>query len=215
MTRTSLIKILIVDDHPPILRGLCEFLKTVPTIQMVATAKNAEEARSYMSPEIDLVIMDIRLGPGLNGIDLTAEFNAQFEDLAILIYSADSNVDLVRRARGAGARGYLLKGTEIEKIKTAIEIVMAGGSYLDPALPEIPKPKPHGETLTKREDEVMRLYAKWMTTEQISKELELKLSGAKAHRNNIMWKLGLYNTTELLREAIRRYGNPDDQEPRS
>lgn len=56
----------------------------------------------------------------------------------------------------------------------------------------------------------MRRFASWMTTKEVREDLGLKLFGAKAHRNNIMWKLDLYNTPQLYREAIKRYGNPDD-----
>ena len=210
MLNTQLVKIMIVDDHPPIIHSLCDFLQTVPNFEAVASAKTAEEARVLMkNSDIDLVIMDVRLKSG-NGIDLTIEFNDCYPDLAILIYSGESNVELVRRAKDAGARGYLLKGADLHVIKQAIDIAMSGGFYMDPDLPERPKPRLRGETLTPREEEVMRLFGQWMTTEGISEKLKLKLSTVKTHRNNIMWKLGLNNTPELYKAAVERYGNLDD-----
>lgn len=200
---------MIIEDHPAVIHGLCVFLDTVSKFEVVGVAKNIEEARRFMQNNIvDLVIMDIRLGAG-NGIDLTEELSTLYPDLAVLIYSGQSDVELVRRARNAGARGYLLKGADIQVINQAIEIIMAGGIYLDPDLPEKPKPILPGEKLTPSEEVVMRLFAQWMTNQEICQQLKIKLSTVKTHRNNIMWKLGINNTPELYREAIRRYGNPD------
>jgi DNA-binding NarL/FixJ family response regulator len=215
MPNTQLVQIMIVEDHPAVIHGLCGFLDTVSKFKVVGMAKSIEEARCFMQNNIvDLVIMDIRLEAG-NGIDLTEEFSNLYPDLAILIYSGQSDVELVRRARNAGARGYLLKGADIQVIHQAIEIIMAGGIYLDPDLPEKPKPILPGEKLTPSEEIVMRLFAQWMTNQEICLQLKIKLSTAKTHRNNIMWKLGINNTPELYREAIRRYGNPDVEGTRS
>lgn len=106
----------------------------------------------------------------------------------------------------------MLKGTELEKLMLAIEVILAGGFYLDRNLPPI-KPinsVPPDPKLTLSEEKVLRRFAQWMTTREVSENLGLRLPGVRAHRNNIMWKLGLYNTPQLYREAIRRYGNPDD-----
>lgn len=212
MTSLSRTRIMIVDDHPPIIQALSAFLKTEPEFDVVAVAKTADEARLLSGKEeINLVIMDIRLRPG-SGIDLTKELVSRFDDLAVLMYSGESNVELVRRAIDAGARGYLLKGADMETIKLGIRIVKAGGVYLDPELPERPKPRFRGETLTPAEERVMRLYGQWKTNEQVADELRLSPATVRTHRNNIMYKLDLSNTTELLREAIRRHGNLDDYE---
>ena len=201
-----------MDDHPPIIQALSAFLKTEPEFDVVAVAKTADEARLLSGKEeINLVIMDIRLRPG-SGIDLTKELVSRFDDLAVLMYSGESNVELVRRAIDAGARGYLLKGADMETIKLGIRIAKAGGVYLDPELPERPKPRFRGETLTPAEERVMRLYGQWKTNEQVADELRLSPATVRTHRNNIMYKLDLSNTTELLREAIRRHGNLDDYE---
>ncbi|SEN23369.1 two component transcriptional regulator, LuxR family [Nitrosospira multiformis] len=215
MTNTQSIKIVIVEDHPPIVHALRDYLNTVPQFKVVGTAKNIEEARVVMgSNEVDLVIMDIRLpdekGVKTNdgGIALTAEFSDLYPDLAILVYTADENIEVVRLSKEAGARGYVLKTSDIPVIKEAIDIVMAGGIYMDQDLPEVPK-RPSGVALTPKEEQVLRLFGKWMTREQIAQELGIKLATVNCHCNNIGWKLELNGNTEFLREAIRRYGNPD------
>jgi DNA-binding NarL/FixJ family response regulator len=118
-------------------------------------------------------------------------------------------VEVVRLAKEAGARGYVLKTSDDPVIKEAIEIVMAGGIYMDRDLPEVPKPRPGEETLTPKEEKVFRLLGRWMTREQIAEELKIKLATVNCHCNHISEKLDLKGNTALLREAIRRYGNPD------
>lgn len=210
MSTESPVRIMVVDDLPIVIHGLSQFLETVSRFKVVATAGNADEAREQAkSLEIDLVIMDIRLQSPTNGIDLTAEFSAGTQNLAILIFSDEKYVEFVRRALRAGARGYLLKGADIGKIRSAIDIVMDGGIYLDGKLPE--RPVPELDPLTPAEEKVLQLVAEWKTTKQIAFELKLAESTVKTHKRNIMSKLYLSGSHELEREAIRRYGNPDDR----
>lgn len=221
MANTQLVKIMIVDDHPAIVEGLCGFLQTISKFKVIAIAKHAEAARHGMqNNEVDLVIMDICLpeiegsSTRIIGIELTAELRNLYQDLPILIYSSTGNAELASRAKDAGARGYLLKGADLSVIKQAIEIIMGGWTYLDPALGPIPKPRwaLGPPELTKREDEVMRLFAHWLTTKEVSRKLGISVSAVKSHRNNIISKLDINNAPGLYREAIRRYGNPDERE---
>lgn len=216
MINTQPIKIAIVEDHPPIIQALRDYLNTVPRFKLAGTAKNIEEARVVMgSNEVDVVIMDIRLpdegGTRTHdgGIALTDEFSELYPDLAILVYTGETHVETVRLSITAGARGYLLKTSDIPVIEEAIGIVMAGGIYMDRDLPEVPKPRFGGETLTRKEEQVLRLFGRWMKREQIAQELGITLATVNCHCNRIGWKLNLSGNTEFLREAIRRYGNPD------
>ena len=228
MTNTQPVKIMIIEDHPAILESLHAFLNTVPQWKLVGVAKNIKDARLAMKNnesavvnevcrvnEIDLVIMDIRLPDGKGnmihdgGIELTAELSDRYPDLTILVYSGETNVEFVRRALSAGASGYLVKGTEVPVIKQAIDVVLAGGTYLDPALPEKPKQRLKGETLTPKEEEVMRLFSRWMTRKEIAHALNITRVGVNAHCINISSKLDFRSHIEFYREAIRRYGNPD------
>lgn len=199
---------MIVDDHPGLVKGLSGALQTEPAFNVVAAAGTLAEARNLAQCHaLHLVIIDLFLPDG-NGINLVMEFGTRYPDLPLLIYTSDEDPRHVTEARNAGARGYLLKGTELEKLIWVIEVVLAGGFYRDPNLREV-KPEP-APKLTPSEEKVMRRFARWMTTKEVSEDLGLKLAGVRAHRNNIMWKLGLYNTPQLYREAIKRYGNPDD-----
>lgn len=202
--------IMIVDDHPLLVQGLSDGLAAIPDFNVVATANSLAEARDFAKSNVlHLIIIDLFLPDG-NGINLAAEFGTSYPDVPILIYTSNNDPTAVAEARIAGARGYLLKGAALQTVILAIEVILAGGIYLDRGLPkskkiELPAPK-----LTPAEEKVMRRYARWMTDKEISKDLNIKLVTVKSHRNNIMWKLGFYNTPQIYREAIKRYGNPDD-----
>lgn len=202
---------MIVEDHDLMAFGICEFLETIPFVQVVAKAKNAVEAQNEAkSKEINLVIMDIRLGKGLNGISLASELMKGYPNLAILIYSSDSNAELVRRAIDAGVRGYVPKGEGIEKFKKAIEIIIAGGSYIDPSLP---KPQREIEPLTLSENKVLKLIAEDKEDPEISQLLEITPTTVRTHRSNIMAKRDIKNAVELYRYAKKIFPNLDNPEP--
>ena len=202
---------MIVEDHDLMAFGICEFLETIPIVQVVAKARNADEAQiAARSKKIDLVIMDIRLGTGLNGISLASELMKGYPDLAILIYSSDSNAELVRRANDAGVRGYVPKGAGIEKFKKAIEIIIAGGSYIDPSLP---KPQREIEPLTPREEEVLKLISEDKDNDEIGRLLGIKPVGVRAHRSNIMAKCNIKNAVELYCYAKKIFPNLDNSGP--
>ncbi|WP_074748547.1 response regulator [Nitrosospira multiformis] len=200
---------MIVDDHPVLVKGLLDALQAEPAFNVVAAAGTLAEARNLAQCHaLHLVIIDLFLPDG-NGINLAMDFGTSYPDLPVLIYTSNNDPRAVTEARNAGARGYLLKGTKLEKLIWVVEVVLAGGFYRDPNLPKVEDPEP-APKLTPSEEKVMRRFARWMTTKEVSEDLGLKLAGVRAHRNNIMWKLGLYNTPQLYREAIKRYGNPDD-----
>lgn len=195
-----------------LVEGLRNALQAEPAFNVVAAATTLAEARELAQCNtLDLVIIDLFLPDG-NGINLAIEFGTSYSDLPLLIYTSDNDPRHVTEARSVGVRGYLLKGTELEKLMLAIEVILAGGFYLDRNLSKT-KPidqVPPDPKLTLSEEKVLRRFAQWMTTREVSENLGLRLPGVRAHRNNIMWKLGLYNTPQLYREAIKRYGNPDD-----
>ncbi|SDY18035.1 response regulator transcription factor [Nitrosomonas sp. Nm33] len=203
---TPTINTMIVEDHDIVASGIREILRTaVPMVNVVATAKNADEAwSSIKNNKIHFVIMDIRLDSKLNGISLTSEFIKEYPDLAILIYSGENNEEVVRRAINAGARGYVPKGAGIENLKKGIEIIVTGGSYLDPSLP---RQQRYVEPLTSKEEEVLKLIAEEKKDEEISQELNIVSTTVRTHRANIMSKRCLKNAVELYQYAIKCYPN--------
>ncbi len=201
MALTDRIRTLLVDDHEVVRRGLIALLtEMLPRVDVVATATGADEALQVVTTHsLDLVIMDIRLvGSKQHGLDLTEDLNTRFPDLAIVIYSADTNIELVRRAQQAGARGYINKSDGSEIIKQAIERVTNGGTHF-PKLPREIEPPTPGE------QKVMKLLAKDKGDSEISTELDITEATVRTHCRNIMSKLDLHNRLELRRETRRRY----------
>lgn len=194
------IKTLLVEDHEMMLHGLTSYLREfIPHVEVVATAENAEAAqRAITTHPLDLIIMDIHLRSKPNGLDLTEELNKQFPEIAILIHSADDNIELVRRALHAGARGYIAKGAGKEIFKQAIDVVTNGMTYFQKLEQEI-------EELTRSEEKVMNLLAQDKRDMDIAKELTIKPATVRTHCCNIMSKLDLHSRLELRREARRRY----------
>ncbi|SDA19607.1 two component transcriptional regulator, LuxR family [Nitrosospira sp. Nsp18] len=210
MADTKPVRVLIVDNHPAIVGALRDYLSMMQGFEVVAVAQTVEEARlTAKSSKPDLAIMDIYIEDGKeNGIDLTEEFSRCYSDLVILIYSASKKMEHLWEAMDAGAGGYLLKGTDLSVMEQAVGTVMAGRNFIDPNLPEGVEPPPYMR-LTESEKSVLRLFAQWMTNEEISQKLGIALATVKTHRHNIYWKLGINNVAQLYREAIKRYGNPD------
>ncbi len=200
MPPTSHIKTLIVEDHEMMLHGLTTYLtEFIPLVEVVATATSADEALQVVTTHsLDLIIMDIYLKSKPNGLDLTEELNKQFPEIAILIHSTDTNIELVRRAQQAGARGYINKGAGKEIFKKAIDVVTKGGTYL-------PKLDQEVEELTKSEKKVMKLLAQDKKDADVATELAIKPATVRTHCCNIMSKLDLHSRLELRREARRRY----------
>lgn len=204
-------KIMIVDDHDCIIQALSASLGAVEEYKVVATAQYAEEARQRICNEIDLVIMDIRLPPRPGtkvqhdcGIGLADEFQKKYPGLEILIFSGEDNVELVQRARSAGAEGYLLKSNTF-RIKEAIRSLRAGRGYTDPDLPKIPRRNPI-EELTDREKDILRHMAQIKPRKQIARDLKIELVTVNCHIKNIKAKLNINSTEELIKRAIEYYG---------
>ncbi len=210
MADTKPVRVLIVDDHPAIVKLWSDCLSLMQGFEVVAVAQTVEEARlAVKSSKPDLAIMDIHIEDKKeNGIDLTEEFSRCYSGLSILIYSASKRMEHLWEAMDAGAGGYLLKGTDLSVMEQAVGTVMAGRNFIDPNLPEGERSPPYTR-LTEGEKVVLRLFAQWMTNEEISQELGVALATVKTHRHNIYWKLGINNVAQLYREAIKRYGNPD------
>lgn len=212
MTESKRINTMIVEDHELMASSIREVLRTtVSRVNVVAIARNADEARVCADAKdkdnkIDLVIMDVRIKSDLDGISLAAELIKKLPNLMVLIYSGEDNEELVRRALSADVCGYVSKGARIEDLKNAIEIIAEGGIYLDPSLP---KPRREIESLTPKEEEVLKLIAKGKNNEEICQELYPVIvpPTLKTHRFNIMYKRRLKNAVELYQYAIKCYPN--------
>jgi DNA-binding NarL/FixJ family response regulator len=197
-------KIMLVDDHPLVRDGLRARLEAVPGFAIVAEAGSAEEAlqRAEQQP-IDLILMDINLRGGSNGIDLTARFHASFPEIAVLILSMHDKTEYLMQSVQAGARGYVLKDAPGKDIVHAIETVISGGMYYSAALAQkLARPMTPGQLLTARERQVLQHIANGESNKQIARELDLSVRTVETHRLNIKRKLEIEGQAELIKFAV-------------
>lgn len=196
--------VLLVDDHALVRRGFRRMLEDDPSIAVVGEASEGQEAvrlAGELRPKV--IVMDCAL-PGISGIDATRRILAKTPKATILMLSMHSEDTLIRQALEAGARGYILKNAMELDLVNAIKRVADGHLVLDPQLtkPEALK----GERnfgLTARELEILQHIVAGKSNKEIAAELELSANTVAVHRANIMDKLGIHKTAELVVYAIR------------
>ena len=209
------IRVLLADDHGVVRKGLRLLLEEHPEVEVVGEAADGREAvrlTRELSP--DIVLMDIAM-PLLNGIDAAAQIRTQSERTGVIILSMYSDEGYLVRALNAGARGYLLKESAEDDVWRAIESVSHGKPYFSPGMTEVlvedyVRGKKSGvltdpyELLTDREREVLQMLAEGNTNKEVAKMLTLSTYTVESHRTNMMQKLGLHNTAEIVLYAVRK-----------
>jgi DNA-binding NarL/FixJ family response regulator len=198
------ITVLLVDDHALVRRGFRRILDDDETLEVVGEASNgAEAARLAEQLHPQVIVMDCQL-PELNGVAATRIILRSRPETAILMLSMHSEDTLVRRALDAGARGYVLKNANDLDLASAIKNVAAGKSVIDPQLQRTETLKGERDTaLTARELEVLQHIVAGKSNKEIASELDLSVNTVSVHRANIMDRLGIHKTAELVVYAIR------------
>ena len=203
MTISPPTRLLIVDDHALVREGLKARLSTIPSLEVVGEAGDAQEATEQIAAtRPDLVLMDVGM-KDVNGIDLTRQLLAERPDLLVLVLSMYDNPEYVNRAMQAGARGYVLKDAPASDIIDAIAEVTAGGTFLSSAISgrlfrsQTPRP-----VMSLRESEILGCLAKGRSSKQIATELNLSVRTVESHRQNIKRKLNLDGQAELIKYAV-------------
>jgi DNA-binding NarL/FixJ family response regulator len=198
------ITVLLVDDHALVRRGFRRILDDDETLEVVGEASNGAEAvrlAEQLHPQV--IVMDCQL-PELNGVAATRIILRSRPETAILMLSMHSEDTLVRQALDAGARGYVLKNANDLDLASAIKNVAAGKSVIDPQLQRTETLKGERDTaLTARELEVLQHIVAGKSNKEIASELDLSVNTVSVHRANIMDRLGIHKTAELVVYAIR------------
>jgi two-component system invasion response regulator UvrY len=205
----SKISLLLVDDHELVRAGFRRLLEDGDTISVIAEANSGEQAvQEYIKHKPDVVVMDISM-PGIGGIGAVERIIARDPSAKILILSVHEDSVFTSRALQAGAKGFIPKRSAPEEMIKAVMQVAQGKMSIDPAIAQqIAMQKLTGEDnildgLSQREFEVFRLLAEGKTVNEIADVLSLSPKTVGTHHTNIKQKLGVSNSAELARLAIR------------
>ena len=204
------IRVMLVDDHTMVRRGLAAFLKVFDDLQLAGEAESGAAAIQLCGEILpDVVLMDMVM-PDMDGATATQAIRQQFPQVQVLALTSFKEGDLVKNALEAGAIGYLLKDVSADDLVQAIRAAHAGRTTLSPeaaqALVEtanrLPAP---GLDLTEREREVLALMVEGLNNTQIAGRLMVSSSTIKSHVSNILSKLGVASRTEAVTLALRKH----------
>ena len=214
MSASTSIRVMIVDDHSMVRRGLSTIFRIKADLELVGEASNGQEALDICAQvQPDVVLMDLVM-PEMSGAEATRAIRARWPQIQVIALTSFQEKDLVRGALQAGAISYLLKNVAADDLAAAIREAHAGRSTLAPEAiealiqPDLPSPGVQpgvAETfeLTPREQEVLALMVEGLTNPEIAERLVVSRSTAKAHVSNILSKLGASNRTEAISIALQ------------
>ena len=203
-------KILIADDHPIVRHGVKQVLAEDPGMEIVAEARDGDEAlRLAREREWDVAILDFSM-PGRSGFDLLADLRREFPARPVIILSIHAEQMHAARVLRAGGAGYLNKASAPQELARAVRKVAAGGRYVSAALAELlandmagdPSRALH-EQLSDREYRVMWLLASGRQINEIARDMQLRPSTVSTYRTRVFQKLRLRNNAELVQYAVR------------
>ena len=207
-----MIKLLLIDDHPIVIKGIQNAISKEADIELVGTALDAQAALNWLEEnEADLVIMDIAL-PNMDGIDLCKIVHKHYPRLKIIGLTTYGQVSFITGMLRNGAMGYLYKNTSESELIEAIRTVHSGKKYLSEEVNEkliakaartLPKRNSFIPKLTRREKEILDLIVAELTTQEIADELHLSVSTVETHRMNLCAKLNARNMAGLVKNAIK------------
>jgi DNA-binding NarL/FixJ family response regulator len=208
------LRVLLADDHAIVRRGLRGLLEAADFTVVAEAADGLEAVRLCEEHRPDVMILDIGM-PKLSGIEVAARATKFEAPPGVIILSVHGDESYIMRALGAGARAYLLKSATDEDLIPAVRAVAAGKPYFSPAVTAVlvedymRQLRQRGLTdsyhlLTDREKEVLQLLAEGRSNKEVATLLNLGVSTVETHRANLMQKLNLHNTAEIVLYAVRK-----------
>lgn len=209
-------KLLIADDHAVVRSGLKFLLESQPDMEVVADA--ADGVETFLSLEqhpTELVLMDISMPPGENGLQTTQRITQHFTNVKTIILTMHDEVEYVSQAIHSGAMGYILKNSKDDILLSGIRSVYAGNHYIDPyfqlstqeiqAMRSQTFQEERYNQLSKREREVLPLVALGYSNKEIAQRLFISVKTVEVHKSKIMKKLNVKNFAELLHYCVKHH----------
>jgi DNA-binding NarL/FixJ family response regulator len=208
------LRVLLADDHGIVRRGLRSLLEEAGLSVVAEAADGLDAVRLTEEHRPDLLIVDVGM-PKLNGIEVAARAQKLDRPPAVIVLSMHADESYILRALAAGARAYLLKDATDEDLLPAIRAVASGKPFFSPAVTAVliedymRTLQKRGLTdsyhlLTDREKEVLHLLAEGRSNKEVATLLDVGLSTVETHRANLMQKLNLHNTAEIVLYAVRK-----------
>ena len=207
-----MVRILIVDDHPVVRKGLREIIEETPDMVVTAEAGSGNEAlEKIRKGDFDVAVLDISL-PGRSGLDVLEKIKHENPELPVLVLSMHPEEQYAIRTLKAGASGYLTKETAPDELIEALQRISKRRKYISPSLAEklayeleLDSERPFHETLSDREYEVMRMIASGKTVKEIAAELFLSTKTVTTYRSRILYKMRMKNNAELIHYALKNH----------
>lgn len=199
-----LIRILTVDDHPLLRKGIAALVNTELDMKLVAEASNGQEAiEKFRLHRPEVTLMDVQM-PGLNGIETISRILSEFPDARIVVLTTYTGDAQVLRALKAGARAYMLKRHVHRELLETIRAVHTGQKRIPPELAADLADRSADDELTPREIDVLNLIAAGNANKEIADELSIGEASVKSYVTNILSKLGAKDRTHAVTIGLRR-----------
>jgi DNA-binding NarL/FixJ family response regulator len=211
---TEVIRVMVVDDHAIVRRGLLAYVDTVPTLRVIGEAADGQQAVTQLrqwqtlgEPLPDVVLMDLQM-PRMGGVEATEAIARAHPEVKVVVLTSFGEVERVHAALAAGAAGYLLKDADPDEVAIAIRAAAAGEVHLDSAVARqltrrMAAPRVGLTSLTAREREILTLVAQGHSNRDIAGRLVISERTARTHVSNVLTKLQLSSRTQAALLAIR------------
>jgi DNA-binding NarL/FixJ family response regulator len=211
---TEVIRVMVVDDHAIVRRGLLAFVDTEPTLEVVGEAADGHQAvaqlhqrQAHGEPMPDVVLMDLQM-PQMGGVEATAAITRAHPEVKVVVLTSFGEVERVHAALAAGAAGYVLKDADPEEVATAIRAATVGEVHLDGTVARqltrrMTAPHVGLASLTAREREILTLVAQGYANREIADRLVISERTVRTHVSNVLNKLQVGSRTQAALLAIR------------